>query len=279
MFDSEFNLKVADFGYATLLCGRDDDGKLLTYIGTEAYMAPEILAKQPYNGSAIDIFSCGIILFIMVSGYPPFEKAGTNDRMYRFFSQNQQDAFWARHESNKPAIAGQPFYSAELKNLINGMLAYDPAVRLTIAEIKAHPWYNGLTTPAIEIKEDFSTRKAKVDERLLKEKQRKEEIKKMAQQPQNNKVPMGIFKGIRPFRSAENLNIQEKLGSKIDFDAKRTLQEHQKRTGFKPFSEMYSVLNPDELFKILCYACESTLNEYTAAENQYKVSFHRKLVS
>ena len=65
LYDSSFNLKIADFGFAAPVDGRDGSGYLKTKLGTESYMAPEIHARKPYNGASVDLFACGIILFIM----------------------------------------------------------------------------------------------------------------------------------------------------------------------------------------------------------------------
>ena len=65
LFDQEFNLKIADFGFAAPLSGRDGSGFQKTKLGTESYMAPEIHMKKPYSGASVDLFACGIILFIM----------------------------------------------------------------------------------------------------------------------------------------------------------------------------------------------------------------------
>ena len=72
LFDKNFNLKVADFGFATFLSGKDGSGKLRTILGTECYMAPEIHLNLPYSGEAVDLFASAIILFILYSGIPPF---------------------------------------------------------------------------------------------------------------------------------------------------------------------------------------------------------------
>jgi len=65
LFDGNFNLKIADFGFAAPIEGRDGSGLLKTRLGTESYMAPEIHLRKPYNGEAVDVFASGIILFIM----------------------------------------------------------------------------------------------------------------------------------------------------------------------------------------------------------------------
>jgi len=63
---------LADFGFAGPLAGRDGSGYLTTKLGTSNYMAPEIHEEKPYNGRQVDLFSLGIILFIMVAQSPPF---------------------------------------------------------------------------------------------------------------------------------------------------------------------------------------------------------------
>ena len=66
LFDEHFNLKIADFGFATLSVGKLGTGFLKTYmVGTERYLAPEIHEKLPYSGPAVDVFSAGIILFLI----------------------------------------------------------------------------------------------------------------------------------------------------------------------------------------------------------------------
>ena len=65
LFDQHFNLKIADFGFAAPIAGRDGSGLCKTKLGTESYMAPEIHMRKPYNGASVDLFACGIILFIM----------------------------------------------------------------------------------------------------------------------------------------------------------------------------------------------------------------------
>lgn len=75
MLDSDFNLKIADFGFAGPTAGRDGGGTLSTNLGTSNYMAPEIHLGQEYDGKSIDIFASAIILFIMVAEHPPFTAA------------------------------------------------------------------------------------------------------------------------------------------------------------------------------------------------------------
>lgn len=75
MLTEDFTLKIADFGFAAPIDGRDQSGFLTSVLGTESYMAPEIHLHKPYTGAGVDLFAAGIILFIMISQRPPFTKA------------------------------------------------------------------------------------------------------------------------------------------------------------------------------------------------------------
>lgn len=118
LFDQYFNLKIADFGFAAPISGKDGSGTCKTKLGTESYMAPEIHARKPYNGASVDLFACAIILFIMTTQHPPFTKAEPSDPFYRLICANRADLFWKAHSRNKP----EGFFSEEFKNLITSML-------------------------------------------------------------------------------------------------------------------------------------------------------------
>lgn len=161
LFDQYFNLKIADFGFAIGTEGRDGSGYCKTKLGTESYMAPEIHMRKPYIGTSVDLFACAIILFITFTQHPPFTKAVPEDPFYRLLCANRADLFWKAHSKNKPS--GADFFSEEFKNLITSMLQFDPTQRISLAEVKAHPWYNGPTASMDEIREEFARRKAVID--------------------------------------------------------------------------------------------------------------------
>jgi hypothetical protein len=64
-------------------------------------MAPEIHSKQAYHGAAVDLFSCAVILFIMVSQHPPFRQAKPDDEYYTLICKNRADIFWDAHSRDK----------------------------------------------------------------------------------------------------------------------------------------------------------------------------------
>lgn len=84
LFDKEFRLKLADWGFATL-----SQKKNTTVLGTESYMAPEIHLKMPYSAESVDLFASAIVLFIMVVGTPPFTRADTKDPYYNLIIQGK----------------------------------------------------------------------------------------------------------------------------------------------------------------------------------------------
>ena len=102
LLDAGFNLKLADFGFSTMLSGRDGTGKLVTILGTESYMAPEFHLKQPYQGTSVDLFAAGIILFIFITGHPPFNSAKPKDPYYNLLCSTNFDKFWMQHSRRRP---------------------------------------------------------------------------------------------------------------------------------------------------------------------------------
>ena len=72
LLDDNFNVKISDFGYAGVLSGRTGNGFMITRLGTKPYLAPEIIDRVPYKGELVDVFSTGVVLFILVVGSFPF---------------------------------------------------------------------------------------------------------------------------------------------------------------------------------------------------------------
>jgi len=99
LLDQEGTLKIADFGEAAPLERWDDKGYLETYVGTRAYMAPEILAGKAepifYVGANADIYSAGIILMTMAIGFHPFNNGAASDenKIYKAYLKRPDD-YW-----------------------------------------------------------------------------------------------------------------------------------------------------------------------------------------
>ncbi|KAL5558221.1 hypothetical protein UlMin_034432 [Ulmus minor] len=136
LLDENENLKISDFGLSALPEQLRHDGLLHTQCGTPAYVAPEVLRKKGYDGSKADIWSCGVILFVLLAGYLPFQDENLM-KMYR-------KVFKAEFEF-------PPWLSAESKRLICKILIADPERRITIPGINRVPWFRrGLSKPVEE---------------------------------------------------------------------------------------------------------------------------------
>ena len=83
VLDENFNIKIIDFSLAGPAEGREGQGWLSTRVGTECYMAPELITGDRYDGAKVDIFEIGVLLFIMYTGHPPFSKAAGDDYYYK----------------------------------------------------------------------------------------------------------------------------------------------------------------------------------------------------
>ncbi|KAI0354686.1 CAMK/CAMKL/AMPK protein kinase [Trametes cingulata] len=123
LLDDDLNVKIADFG----LSNEIKDGDFLkTSCGSPNYAAPEVIRGGLYTGPEIDVWSCGVILYVMLCGRLPFE----DDDVQTLFTKISQGVY------HLPT-----YLSAEAKGLINGMLAVDPVKRITIPEIMQHPFF------------------------------------------------------------------------------------------------------------------------------------------
>ena len=187
MLSNDWSLKIADFGFATLLAGKDKTGKLNTSLGTQGYAAPEIIARQSYFGSCADIFSCGVILFLLVTGNLPFAKnASANDPYYRNFVDKNYEHFWNMIELKKINVTN------DFKSLVTLMLSYDPAQRPTINEVINHPWYLSDCVTKDQMRKEFEKRKNIVNQLRIKESIM---IKNQKKESVNRVVKPGIYKG------------------------------------------------------------------------------------
>ncbi|CAM9103426.1 unnamed protein product [Discosporangium mesarthrocarpum] len=133
LLDGAGNVKISDFGLSNLYSGGDDEAlKLLhTTCGTPNYVAPEVLADKGYNGRMADVWSMGVILYVLLAGFLPFDEPS----MSTLFSKIQAADF-----------SYPRWFSAEARSLIDSILVPDPKQRLTLAQVKVHPfWVNHAT--------------------------------------------------------------------------------------------------------------------------------------
>ncbi|KAJ4836410.1 CBL-interacting serine/threonine-protein kinase 25 [Turnera subulata] len=156
LLDENGDLKVSDFGLSALPEQHWNDGLLHTQCGTPAYVAPEILRKKGYDGAKADIWSCGVILYVLLSGHLPFR----NDNLMKMYVK----IFKAEYEF-------PPWISSDAKKLISKLLVVDPEKRLTVPQIMRSHWLRkGLPQdPVPPIDLDYGDQKGPEDgeERVL----------------------------------------------------------------------------------------------------------------
>lgn len=141
LLSSNFNIKLIDFGFAK----RIDEGLISSLTGTKGYAAPECFTSSvnEYLGVPSDIFSLGVVLFLLVMGFYPFDKPNYTDNRYKLIMKKDFNGFWKKCEK---IIADSKFsVSTEFKNLFEKMVCYQAKERLSINEIKSHPWFFELT--------------------------------------------------------------------------------------------------------------------------------------
>lgn len=129
LLDSENHIKLADFGLSSVM---KDGNFLKTSCGSPNYAAPEVISGNMYSGPEVDVWSCGVILYAILCGSLPFD------------DENIRNLF----RKIKGGVYSIPSYvSASARDLMSKMLLVEPIKRITIAEIRAHPWFQ-LDLPA-----------------------------------------------------------------------------------------------------------------------------------
>jgi len=138
LLDCRFNIKLTDFGLSKVFESDADAVMKTTYVGTRGYQAPELLLDQQYDLQC-DVFSMGVVLFILITGYPPFEQAHYSDRWFRPLTKTNPGPdtakFWKNHSGSSISD------DEDCKDLLQRMLCANPKKRITIKEMKAHPWF------------------------------------------------------------------------------------------------------------------------------------------
>ncbi|GLT26207.1 hypothetical protein SLA2020_012890 [Shorea laevis] len=124
LLDSYGNLKVSDFGLSAL--AQQGVGLLQTTCGTPNYVAPEVLGNQGYDGAAADVWSCGVVLFVIMAGYLPF---------------NDTDLPTLYKKINAAEYSCPIWFSPGARSLIQKILDPNPQTRIQIDGIRKDPWF------------------------------------------------------------------------------------------------------------------------------------------
>uniref|UniRef100_A0A0D9X8B0 non-specific serine/threonine protein kinase n=1 Tax=Leersia perrieri TaxID=77586 RepID=A0A0D9X8B0_9ORYZ len=126
LLDEAGNLKVVDFGLSALADHARADGLLHTLCGTPGYAAPEVLRDKGYDGAMADIWSCGVILYVLLAGSLPFP----DDNIVTMYRKAQRGDYRC-----------PPWMSTDARRLVPRLLDPNPATRITVAQIVDSPWF------------------------------------------------------------------------------------------------------------------------------------------
>ncbi|NP_001104940.2 protein kinase 4 [Zea mays] len=126
LVDEQGNLKVSDFGLSAVAEQFRPDGLLHTFCGTPAYVAPEVLGRRGYDGAKADVWSCGVILFVLMAGYLPFHDKNIMAMYKKIYKGEFRCARW---------------FSKDLTSLLMRILHTNPNTRITLPEIMESRWF------------------------------------------------------------------------------------------------------------------------------------------
>ncbi|KAG4999932.1 hypothetical protein AAZX31_08G113900 [Glycine max] len=126
LLDEDGNLKVSDFGLSAVSDQIRHDGLFHTFCGTPAYVAPEVLARKGYDGAKVDIWSCGVVLFVLMAGYLPFHDRNVMAMYKKIYKGEFRCPRW---------------FSSELTRLFSRLLDTNPQTRISIPEIMENRWF------------------------------------------------------------------------------------------------------------------------------------------
>ncbi|XWS13068.1 hypothetical protein CRYUN_Cryun36dG0005800 [Craigia yunnanensis] len=136
LLDEHGNLKVTDFGLSALAESKRQDGLLHTTCGTPAYVAPEVINRRGYDGCKADIWSCGVILYVLLAGYLPFHDSNLME-MYRKISKGE--------------FKFPNWFCPEVRRLLSKILDPNPSTRISLAKIMDNPWFRKGLYPKAEL--------------------------------------------------------------------------------------------------------------------------------
>ncbi|XP_039018725.1 CBL-interacting serine/threonine-protein kinase 6-like [Hibiscus syriacus] len=140
LLDEDGNLKVTDFGLSAFTEHLKQDGLLHTSCGTPAYVAPDVIGKKGYDGSKADTWSCGVILYVLIAGFLPFQ----DDNLIAVYRKIYRGDFKC-----------PPWFSPEARRLITNLLDPNPKTRITISKIMDSSWFKKTTPKMVKSKEEF----------------------------------------------------------------------------------------------------------------------------
>ncbi|XP_062190623.1 CBL-interacting protein kinase 21 [Phragmites australis] len=139
LVDAKGNIKVSDFGLSALPQNQRKDGLLHTTCGSPNYIAPEVLLNRGYDGSMSDIWSCGVILYVMLTGNLPFDDQNVVVLYQKILKGNAHIPKWL---------------SQGAQDILRKILDPNPITRIDVDGIRAHDWFKQGYAPAVAFDDD-----------------------------------------------------------------------------------------------------------------------------
>lgn len=239
LFDSDFVVKLTDFGSSTYIQDLQRHN-----IFPSKYVAPEALTRNAYRGEVADVFSLGVILFVMCTQNFPFYSVNSCDSLYSKFRNNKEE-FW-KLQGRKAGKQGIP---EDLKDLLGKMLEMDPEVRISLDEVVRHEWCQGVTVNLEELVEEIQNKR----------KMNLEHAKKQAE----SRVKYGPrFRGFKCEGDADSLS--------ISFDD--TLLKPCKGKISKKFTKILSGLHPAIVLHKVVEYLQANESAIKISKKYYKIT-------
>jgi non-specific serine/threonine protein kinase len=132
-------------------------------VGTLEYQAPEILLKKPYDGKKKDIFSLGVLLFLLVTGIKPFEVPFGKDKLYKYILKKQYSEYWKQIKNNDVEVDE---LSNEFKLLFIKMIQFNPNDRISLDEIINNKWFDDKIINNEDLISEFKLRENIIKDKL-----------------------------------------------------------------------------------------------------------------
>ena len=250
LLNSNFNLKLIDFGYAKNI----KDGLISEITGSKFYNAPEMFscATKGYDGTLADIFSLGVLLFVLVMGFYPFDKPNITDPKYKLILKKDFQGFWKKTEqkklfSNNGSNSNNNFNAtSEFKDLFENMICPKPKDRINISQIKKHPWLQEMSNyygkSEVEEKVEINKKNIIFNEKKKINSPKTKVIKHLSHNPSFNKEEKkseGNSENNSDTKSNNSDDLEQKKNKKNSFYLEDNPQNINKNNSLKEFEIKY----------------------------------------
>ena len=207
LLDLDNHIKIVDFGLSNRY---KKDELLRTACGSPCYAAPEMISGRSYKATAVDVWSIGIVLFVMLCGYLPFESSNASNLYDKIIN-------------GEYTLPKELSHSA--KSLIRGILKTNPTHRFTVNDIKNHPWFTQNLTENI----DHDAKSLKPNEKVVNQMveygyTNKGKIKHSIKHNRHNK--MTVIYHLLNYRATNRLRDLQALGVKVPEDESNSSENH-----------------------------------------------------